>query len=176
MTDNKPHTGHVAGIAIFVIMACLPTILSAQFVQLRLDIKPKTTVNAKQMLNFGSLPVNSGTTTINLGDPNMGIFNMRAIKYQTLLISYKKPFQLNHRNTEIEEHLPLQLDIDLGYSNDRFNDTSTLSETLQMITVKENNDKSFWNMLYMFLYGSVTVGDVPTGRYTNDVLINIHYM
>lgn len=176
MTDNKPHTGHVAGIAIFVIMACLPTILSAQFVQLRLDIKPKTTINARQMLNFGSFPVNSGTTTINLGDPNMGVFNMRAIKYQTLLIGYNKPSRLNHRNAAIEAHLPLQLDIDFGYSNDRFNDTSTLSESLQMITVKENNDKSFWNMLYVFLYGSVTVGDVPTGRYTNDVLINIHYM
>ena len=176
MTDNKPHTGHVAGIAIFVIMACLPTILSAQFVQLRLDIKPKTTVNAKQMLNFGSLPVNSGTTTINLGDPNMGVFSIRAVKSQTLLINYINPSQLNHRNTEIEEHLPLQLDIDLGYSNDRFNDTSTLSESLQTITIQENDDKSFWNMLYVFLYGSVTVGDVPARRYKNNIVIDIHYL
>lgn len=148
----------------------------AQFIDLQLDIESKVTAQTEQALDFGTLATNSGRRMIEFGGIDMGVFSISALENQILLITLDKPDELRHNNPAIENTIPLQLFSRYGYSSQNYRDSRPLPETISSIKVESNPEPGPWNNLYIFMYGSVDIGDVPDGIYTNQIILNLEYI
>ncbi len=154
----------------------LPQITNAQFIDLRLNIDSEITARTEQPLNFGTLNTNSGRHMIELGSINMGVFSITGLENQMLLLNLDKPIELRHDNTAITSTIPLQLYSRYGNSSQNYQDSYPLPEATSSIKVEPNPDPGPWNTIYIFMYGSVDVADVPDGIYSNQIILSVEYM
>jgi hypothetical protein len=60
---------------------------SAQFLNIQIDVDPEVETLVEQDLDFGQVVAGSGFQPIPPGSPSMGIFRIRALRTQRLLIS-----------------------------------------------------------------------------------------
>lgn len=149
---------------------------NAQFIDLTLDIDSELTATTERPLDFGTLVTNSGRRMIEFGSFNMGIFSITALENQLLLINLQKPGELHHDNPAIEATVPLELIARYGYSRESYQNSRLLPEATSHIQVQPNPEPGPWNTLYIFIYGSVNIGDIPEGAYTNQILLDIEYI
>lgn len=153
-----------------------PTAGSAQFIDLQLEVEPELTATTEQVLDFGTLVTNSGRRMIEFGSMNMGIFSITGLENQLLMINLQKPDVLKHSNSAINDVVPLQLFSRYGYSSQDYQDSSLLPESNSIIHVEPNPDPGPWNTIYLFMYGSIDIGDIPDGVYSNDIVLNVEYI
>ncbi|MEL7834046.1 hypothetical protein [Fodinibius sp. Rm-B-1B1-1] len=149
---------------------------SAQFIDLRLDIDAEITAQTEQSLNFGTLSTNSGRRMIEFGSVNMGIFSITALENQLLLVTLDKPTLLNHDNPAIEETIPLELFARYGFSMQNHEDSFPLPEAVSNIKVEPNPGPGPWNAIYIFMYGTIDINDVPDGTYSNQIVLSVEYI
>lgn len=167
-------------IVVSLILGCglclTPQESNAQFIDLTLEIDSEITARTEQPLNFGTLSTNSGRRSINLGSINMGIFSITALENQVLLVNMNKPKQLQHDNPAINDIVPIQLFSRYGYSPQNFQDSMPLAEGTGTIKVDTNPDPGPWNTIYLFIYGSINIGNIPNGIYANSIVLNVEYI
>lgn len=174
MTDgNHPYR---KGWATLITFLLLTTAARAQFIDLSLNIDPKLTTETRRSLQLKSLPINSGQHNINLGDPAMGIVGITALEYQSLLLGLEIPHHLKHADDTITHTIPIQLSTRCGYSVNDIPNSSTVSNNWNQILIKSNSKPSPWNTIYLFIYGSFTVADIPKGLYQNKMVVKIEYL
>jgi len=152
------------------------TTIRAQFIDLNLNIDSKLTASTEQPLDFGTLATNSGRQAIDFGSLNMGIFSITALKNEILLINLNKPHELYHENPATKETIPIELLSRYGYAEHNYQNTYKLSNTSSIIKVNPNSEPGPWNTIYIFMYGSVNIGNVPDGVYSNDIVLNVEYL
>ena len=174
----KPPWQYILAVILLFILCIgsLPNTGHAQFIDLQLNIDSKLTSSTQQQLEFGTMVTNSGWQTIELGSLNMGIFSITGLENQTLLIDLQKPDQLLHDNPAIERTVPLQLFARYGYSAQEYQDSTPLTGNTARIKVDPNPNPGPWNTIYLFIYGSVDIGNIPEGMYSNEIVLNIEYM
>lgn len=148
----------------------------AQFIDLQLDIDSRITAQTEQPLEFGTIMTNSGRRVIELGSPNMGIFSITALENQMLLVTLDKPTELRHENPAIDDVIPLDLSSRYAYSARNYENSYPLPGTISSIKVEPNAEPGPWNSIYIFMYGSVDIGDVREGTYANNIVLNVVYM
>lgn len=173
MTDQKKASFLTCSITIMCLF--LPSILLAQYIQLSLEMEPQAKVQTERNLDFGVLVPNAGRRTIELGDINMGIFGITALEGQEIILRLNKPEVLTHNNPAINQSIPLQLFTRYGYSRTSFANSRSFSGTTNVL-VEENPDIGPWNTLYLFIYGSIIINNIPEGNYSNDIVLNIQYI
>ena len=154
----------------------VPRKATSQFLDLQLQVESRLTATTERPLNFGVLSSNTGTVQIELGDVNMGIFSVTALERQILLVELNTPDQLNHDNPAIDEPIPLNLNARYGYSTQNVANSYPLAEATNTLRVATNPDPGPWNTLYIFVFGSITIGEVPDGMYSNRILLNVEYI
>lgn len=148
----------------------------AQFLNLELEIDAKLTAQTEQSLNFGTLQTNSGHQNISFGSTNMGIFSITALENQVLLITIDKPTHLNHSNPSIEDQIPLNIFTRYGYSAQDFQNSQQLIQSTQSLQVETNPEPGPWNSIYLFIYGSVDIGNISEGVYSNNIVLDVQYI
>ncbi|PAU93297.1 hypothetical protein CK503_12810 [Aliifodinibius salipaludis] len=148
----------------------------AQFIDLQLNIDSKITARTEQPLEFGTLMTNSGRRMIELGSPNMGIFSITALENQMLLVTLDKPTELRHMNPSIDDVIPLELFSRYAYSARNYETSYPLSGTVSSIKIEPNSDPGPWNSIYIFMHGSVDVGNVRDGTYANEIVLSVVYL
>ena len=161
-----------------LVMILLTTIseAEAQFVDLRLNIDSKISVQTERSLNFGTLATNTGRQMIELGSVNMGIFSITALENQLLLVTLDKPTELIHNNPTIGDEIPLELFSRYGYSAQNYENSYSLPGSTSTIKVEPNPEPGPWNSIYLFMYGAINLGDVPDGTYSNQIILNVEYI
>lgn len=148
----------------------------AQFIDLQLDIDPKITAQTERPLNFGTLMTNSGRRMVELGSLNMGIFSITALENQMLLLTLDKPAELRHDNPAIDDIIPLELFSRYGYSTQNYENSYPLPDATSSIKVEPNSEPGPWNSIYIFMYGTIEIGDVPDGTYSNEIVLSVEYI
>lgn len=154
--------------------------LNAQFINLQIRIEPEITAKVEQNLNFGDLVIGSGIKRIGLGDLNMGVFSIRALYTQSIYLSIRASDALVHTNPLINDQIPI--DLSIAYNNTGDNNANRsveLTDDLIYLPVYENlsnpNPQTVWQELYLYVFGTIDVGEVAMGEYATDITLIIEY-
>jgi len=161
-----------------LLLLLLPFTGYAQNMSIQLDVNPLVETLVEQSLDFGQVIAGSGFQEIPLGSPAMGIFKVRALRTQQLLISLDADSELRHSNPEIEDVIPIQLNA--SYTGSGVNDyrTSTpLSGLMGSIAIgaPPQNPDAAWSSIYIYIYGGIDLGLVPAGVYRGEVTLTVIY-
>jgi len=156
----------------------MPVSLQAQFLDIQIDVNPEMDTRVIQPLNFGQLMTGTGYHQIQLGSPNMGIFHVRALRTQRLLLNLSADNELEHNNPEIEATIPIELYA--NYTNfgiDNYRQSTQMGSFLEDIVIEgpPNNPEAAWSGLYIYIYGNIQLGNVPSGLYTGEIVLTIIY-
>ncbi len=164
----------------FLCLLCLTLLLpptsQAQFIDLQLNIEPKLEARTEKPLDFGILESNTGRRTIELGSPGMGIFSITAMENQLLFVSLDMPEVLQHENPAVSNAIPFELYVRYGYSSERPRESFILQNGSRNIQVEESDNPGPWSRIYLFIFGSIDIRDVPEGLYSNEIVLNVEYI
>ena len=149
--------------------------LNAQFIDLQLEIEPKLEARTLRQFNFGTLNANTGRRFIGLGDVNMGIFSITALENQALLLNLQSPSELRHNNPGVKDFIPLELQMRYGYSLDNPRNSQPIID-FTTVNVESNNQIGPWSRIYLFIYGSIDIGNVEEGTYSNQIVLQVEYI
>lgn len=168
-------------ILFFVILAIglgAPVTSTAQFLNIQIDVEPEVETTVEQSLDFGQVITGAGLQFIPPGSPNMGIFKIRGLRTQRLIIQIDADEELLHSNPDILDRIPVNLQA--TYTNFGIEDFE-LSEPLNDISrsiVLESplgNPSAAWSSIFVYIYGSVDIGNVRDGVYTGNVVLTVIY-
>lgn len=176
MTETNRFCRFLSILRLFGFILLLPSIIQAQFIDLNLNIEPKLEARTEQPLDFGIMQSNSGRTTIELGSPGMGIFSITAMENQLLFVSLDMPEELRHDNPAIRDVIPFDMRARYGFSAETPHNSFVLPNGSTGIRVEESNSIGPWSNLYLFIFGSLDIGDIPDGLYSNEIVLNVEYI
>lgn len=168
----------ITGFSLLIFVLMLPTETCAQFLNIQIDVEPSVDTVVEQRLDFGQMVAGSGVQEIPLGSPNMGVFHIRALRTQRMLISIDADPTLTHANPNINATIPME--IFANYTNDgidNFRASNALSDQLEMIIVEtpDNNPEAMWSGIYIYIYGSIDLRNVPLGTYSGVIVLTVVY-
>lgn len=168
-------------------MVSIPAGAGAQFIVSTVEVDAEISATTIQNLEFDAAPVRTGKTSVKLGDPEMGVFRVQGYRYQQLILSLDTPTQLEHEHPDIEETVPVQLDY--AYNNRGKNNSANVvkfhsGSTNVTLTGRRSAhrgspraDHSQFEQarMYIYVYGSVDIGNVQPGIYKNEAIVRIEY-
>lgn len=168
----------VVGLLLLLLPVLQSVQVQAQFLNIQIDVEPSVDTDVEQRLDFGQLVGGSGVQEIPLGSPNMGVFHIRALRTQRMMISINADRELVHQNPNITASIPMQ--IFGNYTNDgvdNFRNSTALSDELEMIIVEPppGNPESVWSGIYIYIYGAIDLRNVPLGTYSGDIVLTVVY-
>lgn len=167
-------------ILIILVIQFVQQAASAQFINIELSVEPEISASVEQNLDFGTQVINSGRNEISLGDLSMGIFSIKAYYSQNVYLTLDYPRALTHLNPAIENEIPLELSISYNNSgNNDFSEATPLVNNNGLIAIHDNTEglssNEVWQELYLYVYGAITVGTIPNGIYSGDILLTVEY-
>ncbi len=153
-------------------------VANGQFINIQINVEPQVDTTVEQPLDFGQAITGIGVQDIPLGSPNMGIFQIRALRAQRLLLSIDIDDELVHEDPLIDARIPMNLNA--AYTVSGVNDyqqSIPFGSGLQtvIITPPENNPGAVWSSIYIYIFGQVNIGSVPLGTYKGEILLTIIY-
>lgn len=174
----KPKSFSSFAIALFFLFVSQSS--TAQFINLNFTVKSELSVTAEQHLDFGSLASNSGIQNINLGDINAGIFAIRAYYTQNVFVEVNAPEYLLSETINSNDKIPITLHA--SYSNTGLNNpknSTPLLNNIGYIPIHKNNTSivktDVWQELFIYIYGTIDVGNIEKGIYSGVVVLYIDY-
>jgi len=152
--------------------------LYGQFVSVQLELKAELETTILSELNFGNAVINTGEQAILLGDPNMGIFEVKTYNTQMINLSLVAPQHLTHVNPGFSDRIPIS--IRSSYSNSGINDyRNSVPMQNNEAFIKVNNspgeDNFSTGSFYIYVFGSVNIGNINQGVYTGEIRLIIDY-
>lgn len=152
--------------------------VNAQFLDIQIDIEPKVDANVEQSIDFGQIITGAGRQEIPIGSPNMGVFQIRALRAQRLMISVDIDSELVNNDPLVDATIPVYLSA--TYTADGVNDyrgSIAFDSNLETVIVNppENNPNAVWSSIFIYIFGEVDVGNVPIGLYNGEILLTIIY-
>ncbi len=148
----------------------------AQTLRFNMDVQPELGVEVLQDLNFGTVVTNSGTHQIGLGNPQMGIFKIRALAAQSAILTLEKPVRLTQSAGQ-DTTDSVQLNLDAAYSPEpsNYQDYLPFANDRLRITLSSDNDDQVWVTGYVYIFGNIEVGDISPGSYAGTLVLNVVY-
>ena len=150
----------------------------SQFLDIQIDIEPEVETIVDRSLDFGQIVSGSGYQEISLGSPGMGIFQVRALRTQRLLISLDSDDELSHSDPSISQTIPIELNASYTQNGlDDFRNSVPLSSVLENIVIEgpPQNPTATWSSIFLYISGGLNLGDVPAGTYTGQVTLTVIY-
>lgn len=159
------------------------TSVNAQFINIELVIEPELSATVVNDLDFGNLIINSGEQFIELGDPSMGIFSIKGFKNQRVYLDIDFPEELIHLNPAIEDAIPISLSLAANNSGvEDYRNSFPIEGNNAIVAMHEyesiesyRNNKEVWETLYVYVFGSITIGNVSNGTYEGDIFLSVEY-
>lgn len=165
-----------------LIVCLFTTQIQAQFLNLQIRVEPELSAAVEQDLDFGDIIVGTGQSFINLGDINMGIFNIRAYYTQNVFVTLDTPTALLHQNPAVLDEIPISLSI----AYDNATNPSALNATIlnqnqgflaihSETEYEDLNQAQVWQNLELYVFGYIEVGNIADGNYSGQVILNVEY-
>lgn len=151
---------------------------TAQSLSIQLDVEPEVETLVDQPLDFGQLIAGTGFQEIPLGSPNMGVFQVRALNAQRLILSLDAPDELLH--DELGRLATIPVNLQASYTNNGLDDYRTsvpmtsLFETV-VLEAPPQNLNAVWSRIYVYIYGGLNLGIVPEGVYRGEIVLTVIY-
>lgn len=166
----------------FILVVSSFNSVEAQFVNIQLTIEPELSATVVTELKFGTLIANSGESKVELGDPNMGIFTIRGFKSQKVFVSAVFPEALEHENPTIPANIPIDLTLSINntgineYENSfQIESLNTLVNIHDSSNSRSNSSTDVWETMYVYVFGSIFIGDIPNGTYDGNIMLTVQY-
>lgn len=110
----------------------------------------------------------------------MGIFSIRAFHTQNIYIELQYPEALVNNEPGVEANIPLNLGMaynNTGTENPQNSRPLPLNEGLVSITqnTTQELEAEVWKQMYVYVYGSIVIGNIPNGIYTGDIVLSLDY-
>lgn len=135
-------------------------------------------------LDFGQLMQNE-TRTINLSDPDIAVIPITGVEYLDVLVTVDLPDFLENNGDQVAVNL------NMAYANrgaDNVLDAVTFTNST-IFRIRSRDDgpprppptpdydgyDPPMETAYIYIYGTITVGNVSAGLYTGDVMIYVEY-
>jgi len=150
----------------------------AQFVNIRLSLQPELETSVLSELRFGEVVINSGEKRIPLGDPNMGVFAVRAYNAQLIHLDVLTPETLAHENPGISDLIPIQITAaynNTGENNYRKSQFMPQNEAFIQVLSSVNQAEYNWDTFYVYIFGNIEVGPVTEGVYEGEIRLIVDY-
>lgn len=164
---------------IFGIFICLmPMSGISQSLNVQIDIDPEVQTTVERDLDFGQVIAGMGLHSIPPGSNSMGIFKVRALRTQSVILQMDADEALLHENPYVLDSIPIELQA--AYTNfgiEDFELSSPLSNIGESIVLETSmsNPSSEWTSLYVYVFGNVDIGNVREGVYTGEVVLTVIY-
>lgn len=147
----------------------------AQFLNIEIPIQTETSANTEQKLTFDVYQSASGMHMISIEGENSGVYSISAYRNQLIGVRIPKRTFLYH--TALTDSLIFNIQAAYGNSGRR---SANLSKpfNMRMRVFKVYNgikEGLFWQKAYIYLFGSLKIGDVSPGVYVGKIEITIHY-
>ncbi len=176
---------NLSGIRVFVIMTLLLSVASvanAQFLRLTFDIESELEAEEVSSLYFGEVVPNAGVIRIPLGDPRMGTYAISGPQNLMVDMSIDIP---DYLEMEGEEEFRVPMTLEVAYANRNINDVSHAIPAAGGIArfplredapVQASPDVPAPSATaFIYVYGEIEVGDIPTGHYEAEVFLGVEY-
>lgn len=166
-------------VSVFIVLAWLkPFPGYGQFLTVQIDVEPEVETLIERHLDFGEIASNSGLQSIEGGSPNMGIFKIRALRTQRLILSLEADQELISENPEDSATIPLH--IEASYTHNGVEDyqaSTPLADSREMIIIEgtPRNPLAAWSGVYLYIYGDLDIGNIPIGNYTGTIILSVIY-
>lgn len=163
--------------AIIFLLVC-SEYANSQFLNLQIDVDPEVDTRVMQPLDFGQLMAGTGLHEIALGSPSVGIFYIRALRTQELLISLEHDEELRHSNPRVDAIIPIELFANYtSFGVDDYRESTPMGSILEPVVIEgpPDNPQSTWSGMYVYIYGAIDLGNVPVGTYSGEVVLTIYY-
>lgn len=168
-------------ISILLLSLLCTNLAHAQFINLQITVEPELSTTVEQELDFGVLRPNFGEKFISLGDLSMGVFNIKAYYTQNIFVELMVPEFMSHANPAVTTQIPI--DLDISYNNSGTNDhrnSKVIPDNKGYVQVYRNNENNeppseVWKQLFLYIHGSIEVGDIDLGEYIADLTMIINY-
>lgn len=151
----------------------------AQYIDLEITIESELSTSVEQNLDFGKYARNAGKVSIAFGDQNMGIVGIRALKNQNLFIEFIPPAVLKSVNSDNTYTVPVSLSIDYDNSGENnINNARPLKNNQEWIIIlpdKNSNRNSHWKSIYLYIFGSLNIENIPEDIYEGYALLIVNY-
>jgi hypothetical protein len=151
---------------------------NGQFLNFQIDIEAELSTTVERPLDFGTLIINSGPNTIELGDPRMGIFRIDALRTQKILMSLEVPEYLRQEFGPESARIPVELFAAFSnFGEENWRTAQPFRTPLQEIIIEspQDNPEAIWSSAYIYIYGMIDIGTIPEGVYTGDIVLSIIY-
>ncbi|WP_445665814.1 hypothetical protein [Fodinibius sp. AD559] len=146
-----------------------------------MDVQPELGVEVLQDLNFGTVISNSGTHQIELANPQMGIFKIRALAAQSAILTLQRPDRLTQSGgQDTTNTIPLNLDAAYSHQASNYQDLLPFGNDMLQVTLSDdenpnNNKEQVWDTGYVYIFGNIEVGDISPGSYSGTLVLNVVY-
>ncbi len=156
----------------------IPIIGFSQSLNVQIDVDPEVQTTVERNLDFGQVIAGMGLQSVLPGSNNMGVFRIRALRTQRVIIQMDADEVLMHENPDILDSIPI--DLQAAYTNfgmDDFEFSTPLSDIGESVILEtaSNNPTSAWSSLYIYVFGNVEIGTVREGVYTGEVVLTVIY-
>lgn len=180
MTDHHSYTFFALS-ALALLLSTLflvSTTTNAQYLNIQIKLEPEFKTEILKPLNFGQIVIGSGNQTIKLGDPRMGVFSITAINAQTVWLSIDNTNILKHSNPSVTDSIPFN--IQAAYNNDGINEYKNAKlfdggHIYTQISDKVSRNSFSWEILYIYIFGSINVGDIQDGVYSGNIYLTVNF-
>lgn len=158
----------------------LPASLHAQFIHFQMNVEPELSTDVVQDLNFGNFTASSGIQQIKKGSPGMGVFEIRGLQLQNIAVTLNPPKELQHSNPEVEDRIPVDLKASYTKGDQDLSNSQPFSNNSAWFTLGEKTDEAandnIWQSAFVYIYGSVSIGDISNGTYNGMLILTVEYL
>lgn len=156
------------------------TSTNAQYIHLQMDVEPELSARVVQNLSFGNVIAGSGINRIERGSRNMGIFEIRGLSSQEVLVSLNPPPGLFHTDSDTNTQLPISLEaayLNTGSENIESAQPFREGNEARFILQEGNGSTgmSSWQSAFIYIYGNINVGELPEGVYQGTLVLTVEY-
>ncbi|NQU28613.1 MAG: DUF4402 domain-containing protein [Candidatus Marinimicrobia bacterium] len=173
-------------ISLLITQLALTGILFSQSIQFSVYVTSELNATKQQDLDFQDVITNQGFTPINLGDPGMGVFAVTGNHELDVIVTMTAPTDL----TDGSNNIPFTLNF--AYANkgvDDINDAILVpSNSIRFQLLEQSNRPTgppptpphsgyipTESTAYIYIFGSLNIGDVPPGAYSGTVTLTVDY-
>jgi len=155
----------------------------AQFIDIQITIEPELSATVVNDFNFGQLAANSGEVLIELGSPSMGVFSISGFKNQRVYLDVDYPEALIHQDPLVNGKIPLTINLAANNTGeDDYRSSFPIDGKNTLINIHASsevspseNSQNIWEVMYVYVYGSLNIGNIPNGTYLGDIYLSVVY-
>ena len=168
----------------------VPVVGFSQTIQFSVYVQDELVANQESDMDFASVVAGQGLTQINIGDQGMGVFSVTGNEDLDVIVTLTPP--TGNQLTQMTETDVIPFTLEWAYANhgeNNINDAVYVTGNSARFRMKArgsgppgpppNPQRSNYTpkdaTAYIYIFGSIDVGNIAPGHYTGTVTLTVEY-